>query len=125
MGNNRLRAEYIQQDSSDPSRGGKVVGQAPPASTPAASPAAKVDEKAWQRIHGTVQSVQGENVTVKADDGRVLKVHASKVSPDIRKSLTAGEGVTVIGFYRGHDRNVFAEYIQKDSSQQPAASPKK
>ncbi|MGH7277548.1 MAG: hypothetical protein ACREJG_02575, partial [Candidatus Rokuibacteriota bacterium] len=95
---NQLTARYIQQDSSNPERGGKVAG-------PAGQDAkAAVDEKAWQRIHGTVQAVEGSKLTLKADDGRTLNVDMAQVSEAVRKALTPGEGATVIGHYT-EDRN--------------------
>ena len=70
----------------------------------------------WQRIHGKVQSVSGNTVTVKADDGRTLTVDAAQVDAGIRGALTKDQGVTLIGF-KGSDANKFtARYIQQDSS---------
>src|SRR5947207_2201490 len=94
-----------------PSKGGLN----PMYSATAAAPSA-VDEKAWQRIHGTVNSLSGTTLTLKADDGRNLNVDVKEVGEGIRQSLTTGEKVTVIGFYRGDQNNVAARYVQKDSS---------
>jgi preprotein translocase subunit YajC len=114
----KFTAQYIQQDSSDPARGGTVAGQ--PAASSTASPSAAVpgtvDEKAWQRIHGTVNSVSGTTLTLKADDGRNLNVDMKEVGEGVRQSLSTGEKVTVIGFYRRDQNNVAARYVQKDSS---------
>jgi hypothetical protein len=126
---NQFTAQFIQQDSSDPSRGGKVVGKAPAAPAPAAStaPAAAAkpaDDKAWQRVHGKIGSVAGNTLTLRTDDGQTVNVDLSKVDAGIKKGLTAGEGVTVIGFYRTADKkNIDAQFIQQDSSA-GAASPK-
>jgi preprotein translocase subunit YajC len=102
---NQVRAEFIQKNSSA-------------SGAPAASPSSKsVDEKDWQRIHGTVENVRGSRLTLKADDGRTLDVDMRDVSPEIRRALTQGEKVTVAGFYRGDDdRKVTARFIQQDSS---------
>ena len=108
---NQFIAEYLQKDSSDPSRGGTIVGQ-----SPSASPSSSVDEKSWQRIHGTVNSASGTTLSLKADDGRSLNVDMKDVDEAIRQSLSNGEKVTVIGFYRGDQNNVAAKYVQKDSS---------
>ena len=120
----KFTARFIQQDSSDTSRGGTVVGQAPAAS---ASPSAAADDKAWQRIHGTVSSVSGNTLSLKADDGRVINVDMQAVGAQVRSSLASGEGVTVIGFYRGNQTTLAAQYVQKDSSAGSAspASPQK
>jgi outer membrane lipoprotein SlyB len=113
----KFRARYIQQDSSDPSHGG-TAGQPPAGSTaqPSAAVPGTVDEKAWQRIHGTVNSLSGTTLTLKADDGRNLNVDTKEVGEAVRQSLTTGEKVTVIGFYRGDQNHVAAKYVQKDSS---------
>jgi preprotein translocase subunit YajC len=113
---NQMTAQYIQQDSSDPSRGGTIVGQTPPAGTQPSG--------AWQQVHGTVQSVSGTTLTVKADDSRVLTVDMSSVGQNIQQALTPGMGVTLAGFPGASANQFTAQYIQQDSSAgQPAASP--
>jgi hypothetical protein len=124
---NQLRAEYIQQDSSDPSRGGAVVGaQTPAPVTPAPAPGptagGAVDQNAWQRVHGKVQSVTGTTLTMKADDGHIVSVDVAQVGESVRKVLTPGEGITVAGFFQGDQNRMVARFIQQDASA-PAASP--
>jgi len=99
-----VRAEFIQKDSS-----AGVQPSASPSTTP-------VDEKNWQRIHGKVTSISGNQLMLKADDGRDITVHMKDVNEAVQKGLTPGEGVTVAGFYRGNDKNVSAKFIQQDSS---------
>jgi preprotein translocase subunit YajC len=114
---NEMTAQYIQQDSSDPSRGGTVVGQ--PAAGTTTQPSAD-----WQKVHGTVQSVSGTTLTVKADDGRVLSVDMTAVGENIQKAMAQGMGVTLSGFPGASANQFTAQYIQQDSSAtQPAASP--
>jgi hypothetical protein len=124
---NQFVANYVQQDSSDPARGGKVVGQAaaPAASTAQPSAAAKpADDKSWQRIHGTVASNSGTTLSLKTGDGQTLSVDTSKVDAGVRNNVKAGETVTVIGHYKSADKkNLEAQFIQKDSSA-GSASPK-
>jgi len=77
-----------------------------------------------QNVHGTVQSVQGSQLTVKADDGRVLTVDMSAVGQNIQQALAPGMGVTITGSAGASSNQVTAQYIQQDSSaNQPAASP--
>jgi preprotein translocase subunit YajC len=112
----QMTAQYIQQDSSDPSRGGAVVGQ----------PAAGVTQPSgdWQKVHGTVQSVSGTTLTLKADDGRVLTVDMSAVGQNIQQAMTQGMGVTLAGSPGASADQFTAQYIQQDSSaKQPSASP--
>ena len=98
-----VKAEFIQKDSSAGAQ-------------PSASPStAAVDEKNWQKIHGTVTSLNGGQMMLKTDDGRALSVNINEVNPDVQQALVPGQGVTVSGFYRG-DKNVNAKFIQQDSS---------
>jgi preprotein translocase subunit YajC len=115
---NQFMARFIQQDSSDPSRGGRVVGQP---SAPAGS---------WQNVHGKVEKVEGTTLTFKADDGRTLTVDLSQVGENVRKALTPGGGATVVGFPGAQPNQFTARFIQQDSSDpsrggrvQPSASP--
>ena len=113
---NEMTAQYIQQDSSDPSRGGAVVGQ----------PAAAQPSGDWQKVHGTVQSVSGTTLTMKADDGRVLTVDMAAVGENIQKAMAQGMGVTIAGRPGASANQFTAQFIQQDSSAgQPAASPGK
>src|SRR5256714_12804127 len=70
----------------------------------------------WQRIHGKVQSVSGNTITVKADDGRVLTVDVAQVSADIRGALAPDAGVTLIGKAGAQSNQFTAQYIQQDAS---------
>jgi preprotein translocase subunit YajC len=114
---NQFTARFIQQDSSDPSRGGRIVGQAAP--------------QQWQTVHGTVDEVKEKTLVLRADDGRPITVDMAQVGEDIRKALTKGEGVTVTGFWEGDQSRLSARSIQQDSSDParggrvvpPAASP--
>jgi preprotein translocase subunit YajC len=110
---NQFTAQYIQQDASDPSRGGTIVGQAP---------AAPATDRSWQRVPGTVQSVSGNTVTVKTDDGRTVTAHAGQVSAEIRGNLAKDDRVTLIGFPGSRPDHFQARYIQKDAAAGAAAS---
>ena len=124
--NQQLVARWVQQDSSNPGRGGRVVSQAPATpATPATPPPArgKVDEQAWQRIHGKVEAVQGTTLRLKADDGRMIMVDMSKVNANVQKAITVGESVTVTGHFDNDRRHVEAQFIQQERAG-GAASPK-
>src|SRR2546425_11339098 len=70
-----------------------------------------------QNVHGTVQSVQGSQLTLKADDGRVLTVDKSAVGQDIQQVLAPGMGVTITGSAGASANQMTAQYIQQDSSE--------
>ena len=123
--NRQIAARFIQQDSSNLSRGGRQSGTSQTAPSPPvqARSDTKPDQEAWQRIHGRVDSIQGSTLRLKADDGRMYTVDISKVSEAVRKAITQGEGVTVVGHF-GSDRNhLNAQYVQQDRGG-GAASPK-
>lgn len=132
--NRQIAARWIQQDSSNLSRGGQQVGTSQTAQPPPPAQAkgdSKPDQDAWQRIPGRVDSIQGSTLRLKSDDGRMYTVDISKVSEPVRKAITQGERVTVIGHF-GSDRNhVNAQYVQQeraggkdDDRKSGAASPK-
>jgi len=84
----------------------------------------------WQHIHGRVQSVQGDTMRFRTDDGRTLTVDLSPVGQEIRQALQQGEGATVIGYEWSGPNRLRAEYIQQDASDPsrggaiaPSASP--
>lgn len=110
---NEFRARYIAQDNAGPAKGSASTGTT------------GGDEKAWQRIHGTVQSIQGTTLTLKADDGRTLTVDMGRVTQSVQNALTKGEGVLVVGhMHATKNDQMTARYIQQDKTG-GAASPKK
>jgi hypothetical protein len=85
----------------------------------------------WARIHGRVQSVEGNTMRLRTDDGRTLTVDLAPVDQSIRQALRQGESVTVIGYDWTGSNQLRAEYVQQDSSDPsrggsvaPSASPK-
>jgi outer membrane lipoprotein SlyB len=106
---NHLRAEYIQQDSSDPTRHGRTTGSAP-----SASPGRIADEKNWQRVHGEITSVESGQFTLRADDGRTVYVSTGEVSPpSARSGLQPGQRVTVLGSYNADQSQMTARRLER------------
>jgi hypothetical protein len=110
---NHVSARWIEQDRARPA-------SARSASQPEA--AVRVDERNWQRIHGTVQSVRGSTLILRADDGRRLTVDVAGMSPNVVRGLTPGEGVTVVGHDKDDRRHVSAHRVEPDSSTTMARS---
>lgn len=77
----------------------------------------------WQRIHGQVQAVQGNQLTIKADDGRVVNVDVSQVSQSVRQALTPNEGVTIAGFPATEPNRFTARFIVQDNAGRAAGTP--
>jgi hypothetical protein len=74
----------------------------------------------WQKVHGQVQSVQGHQITLKADDGRVITVDMTQVSQTVQGAITPNEIVTVTGFPGPSADRFIARYIEQEST--PAAA---
>ena len=75
----------------------------------------------WQNVHGQVQAVQGDQLTLKADDGRTINVDIKQVSPSVQSAMQPNLGVTVSGF-PGASRDRFtARYIVQDNAGPAAA----
>jgi hypothetical protein len=68
----------------------------------------------WQKVHGQVQGVQGNQLTLKADDGRVVNVDMSQVSQTVQGAMTPNLGVTVTGFPGASPNRFTARYIEQD-----------
>ena len=113
---NHFRAEYVQQDSSDPARGGRLTRHAPPPARVNAP-----DGTGTQRIAGLVTAFGGAVMDLKTDDDRTLVVDLGQLNPEILKSLNGGDRVLVTGFFRDPTR-LDAQSVQKynsDGSLQP------
>jgi uncharacterized protein DUF5666 len=107
----QLAARYVQDDSSDPTRGGKLGGLPGP------------QDRSWERVRGTVTGVTGTTLTLGSDDGRTLTVDIVRVDGKVRATLAKGERVTVAGL-RAADRSHFtAHYILKESAGEAASPP--
>jgi len=118
-GAHQVRAEYVQQDSSDPARGGRITRHTPPPARGNAPLGAGM-----QRIDGQITAIGGSMMDLRTDDGRTLVVDLGQLNPEIVKSLNGGDRVTVTGLVRDSTR-IAAQSVQKynsDGSRQPAAS---
>lgn len=70
----------------------------------------------WQDIHGVVQSVQGQQLTVKTDDGRVVNVDIGQVSQSVKGAMQPNMGVTISGFPGASPDRFTARYITQDQA---------
>jgi hypothetical protein len=75
----------------------------------------------WQKLHGQVQSVQGPQITVKTDDGRLVNVDMSQVSQTVQGAMAPNAAVTITGFPGTTADRFTARYIEQDA-QQPSAA---
>ena len=70
----------------------------------------------WQDVHGQVQAVNGNQLSLKADDGRVLDVDMSQVSATVRSAMAPNLGVTVTGFPGTTPNRFTARYVVQDKA---------
>lgn len=70
----------------------------------------------WQEIHGVVQGVQGQQMTLKTDDGRVLTVDVTQVTSSVKSAMHPNMGVSVSGFAGASPDRFTARYITQDQA---------
>lgn len=70
----------------------------------------------WHEIHGVVQGVQGQQLTLKTDDGRIVNVDITQVSPSVKASMHPNMGVSVSGFPGASPDRFTARYITQDQA---------
>jgi hypothetical protein len=63
----------------------------------AATQLALVTPAAAHLVHGTITSLVERRLTLRADDGRTVRVDLSQVDPTVRSALTVGERIMVSG----------------------------
>jgi hypothetical protein len=87
------------------------------AASAGAQPAGK-----WEIIHGTVQSVQGSQMTFKADDGRVLNVDMAQVSQPVQRAMQPNLGVKLAGFPGDQPSRFTARFIEQNNPSRAATA---
>jgi Domain of unknown function (DUF4214) len=70
----------------------------------------------WQKLHGQVQAVQGDRLTLKADDGRIINVDMKQVSQSVQGAMQPNLAVTVSGFPGASPDRFTARYIVQDNA---------
>ncbi len=88
------------------------------AASAGAQPAGK-----WEIVHGTVQSVQGTQMTFKADDGRVLNVDMTQVSQPVQRAMQPNVGVKLAGFPGDPPNKFTARFIEQDNPPRTSGVP--
>lgn len=78
-------------------------------------------DREWNHVRGQVQAVQGQQLTFRADDGRMLSVDMRQVDPEVQQAMRPGVSATVVGFPGPQPNQIEARYIQQHGA---AASPR-
>jgi len=76
------------------------------------------------RVRGTIETIHHDNLRLKTDDGRMIKVNIDPVRDNVRERIRVGQRVNVIGVFTDRDANrneITARTISVEDS--PAASP--
>lgn len=69
----------------------------------------------YQRIHGYVQSVGWDTMSLKADDGRTLTVDTSQIDSQMRTGVRPGDLVNVLGKTHTSGQQFVAERIESEA----------
>jgi cold shock CspA family protein len=69
----------------------------------------------YQRLYGYVQSVGGNTMSFKADDGRTLTVDTSQVDAQVRSTVRKGDLVSVVGKTTARADQFVAEVIEREA----------
>jgi hypothetical protein len=77
----------------------------------------------WEIVHGTVQAVQGSQMTFKADDGRVLTVDMSQVSQTVQRAMQPNLAAKLAGFPGDQPNKFTARFIEQDKPARAASAP--
>lgn len=77
-----------------------------------------------QTLNGRVQSVSGDEVQIRTDEGRNVTLDITAVREKIVRQLQPGDRITVTGFYRGESRAMFSVRSLREADGTPAASPR-
>ncbi|MGH7392067.1 MAG: hypothetical protein ACREM3_21805 [Candidatus Rokuibacteriota bacterium] len=96
-----------------PSAGGPVAASAS-ASMPAVG---AFDERPWRLVHGRVDRIDADTLTLVTDAGRTVAVDLRGVEPANRAAVARGESVTAVGFHSGDLDYLDARFIHRDASE--------
>ncbi|HSE93865.1 MAG TPA: hypothetical protein VLF19_11215 [Methylomirabilota bacterium] len=84
------------------------------------------DERPWRIVHGRVDGIDSDTLTLITDAGRAVTVDLRGVEPANRAAVARDDDVTVVGFHSGDLDRLDARYIHRDASEsadQRAAAP--
>ncbi len=74
-----------------------------------------------QQVQGKVETIHEDNLRLRTDDGRIVRVDIDPVRERVRERFKVGDRVTVIGTFTGDRNRMTARTVRVDDS--PAASP--
>ena len=98
---NRMTARTVRVDGGQSSSGAMPSGE--------------------QQISGKVESIHEDNLRLRADDGRLVRVDIDPVREKVRERFRVGDRLTVFGTFTGDRNRMTARTLRVDDS--PAASP--
>lgn len=75
------------------------------------------------QIHGKVETIDKDNLRLRADDGRIIRVNIDPLRENVRDRVKVGQMVTVIGVFTDRDANkneMTARTVRVDGAQSSA-----
>jgi hypothetical protein len=118
----RFVAYFLPVESataSAPPSAGAAASTAAPSVVPAASP----DARPWRLVHGRVDRIDADTLTLVTDSGRAITVDLREVEPANRAAVDRDDDVTVVGFHSGDLERVDARFIHRDATGRRAEAP--
>jgi hypothetical protein len=75
------------------------------------------------QVAGTIDTIHQDNMRLKTDDGRIIRVNIDPVRDNVRERIKVGQRVTVVGVYTDKDANkneMTARTVRVDGAQSSA-----
>lgn len=109
----RFVALLVQSETAAATRGSTL----PSGSPSMAAAGLALDTRLWRLVHGRVERIDVETLTLVTDAGFAVAVDLRGVEPANRAAVARGDGVTVVGFHSGDLGQVDARFIHRDASE--------
>ncbi len=110
----RFVALLVQSETAAATSGSTLPGASP---SVAAAGGLALDTRLWRLVHGRVERIDVETLTLVTDTGFAVAVDLRGVEPANRAAVAPGDGVTVVGFHSGDLGQVDARFIHRDASE--------
>src|SRR5262245_12961295 len=113
----RFVALIVELESAAAAAPSADTSSAPSSASMAAAPGQPLDERPWRVVHGRVDRIDADTLTLVTDAGLVVTVDLRGVEPANRTAVGRDDSVTVVGFHSGDLEQLDARFIHRDASE--------
>ena len=85
--------------------------------------ASAVSSAGETQIHGKVETIHEDNLRLRTDDGRIIRVDIDPVRERVRERFKVGDRVTVLGSFTGDSNRMTARTVRVDGQSSAPAAP--